>query len=274
MILIKRPDGKIEVDGRVFAVATESPMLRFPGWPVRLVMEQLALHRNYATYGAGKDGDLRPGGWTTLRGIGRIQGFRSQLGVLGAPATLTDRMSVEIYPAQEDDADQREWAHRIRTSWPLNVIWNSDPPLEGPWFDVAIHIPEKVFTETADALADGRLENVALGLRLENVFVVDRERPNGSEDEQAFFPPFEENGRQPGPNLGYVSAFDVRERSLSLRQPDEGAADTSSPPHATVAAVSPAFPSDHGAALRMISGRLGVLLGLVIVLIVVVLVRR
>ncbi|NPD70075.1 hypothetical protein HN018_26015 (plasmid) [Lichenicola cladoniae] len=134
-------------------------------------------------------------------------------------------------------------------------------PPDGRQFEVAIHVPEPLLLEISASAAAGLVERMVFDIRLERAFLPDRERPNGFEDEPAFLPPIDKNGRQPGPNLGYISVLWVRERRVSLKkdgEDDGGEFDEDLPApipvQANVLAVSP--PVGDGSALKMIASRL------------------
>lgn len=135
-------------------------MFGLPGWSMSVLMQEIALHRSYATYGADKVGDIRPQGGPTLRGESQIQGYRTKLGILGAPATLTDTLKITFYPIREDDLNDSDWSQRARVSWPLNVIWSQDPP-DGRQLEIVIHVPEPLLLEISVSAAAGRERTAA-----------------------------------------------------------------------------------------------------------------
>ena len=274
---VTRVDGKVEYDGKVYAVAEGAALFGMPGWHLSLSVLQLSIRRELNVFGADANGDIRPTGTASIRCITRIIGYRRTLGVLGAPQTASNQVTVTLYPMKEDDpAAGDDWSRRSRLSWPLNAIWRHDPLGGVPNIDVVAHVPPDLFDVIARTAGDGRLADLVIGIRLERAFISDRDRSNGPEDEPAWLAPFDDHGRQPGPNLGYVSSFWIKESDVYLRvgdEVDDEDAGVAVPPSAPAQVAVTAAAPDLSPIVRQLSSRLGLLIGLVAVLIVAVLLR-
>ena len=272
---VVREDGKIDFDGRRYAIGEGAAQFGLPGWPLVITIERVSPRRELITYG-GSDGDLLPTGKPYMRCVGRLDEM-STLGVLGAPQTASRRVALTFFPINPSDLTHGgDWAARAARSWPLNAIWNSNPALDEPPIHVVAHIPADLMHEVALQAAGGRMEIFSLEIRLEKVFVRDRVRHESIGGEAAWLPPFEDNNRQPGPNMGYISSFWFRERDVILPDPE---ADMLPEPPPEPAFLSPApipaqaIPTEILAALAKLSRGVTILAILCVVLIVIALAK-
>ena len=279
--LTERPDGKIEFNGKVYTREID-PNFGLPGWPLTLVLRNLTLLRQYTTYGAKDGGDRRPQPLFMLQGTAKISGYSAGLGVLGSPDTLCQALRVVFHAIENDevsahDDGARDWQQRTRVSWPLNVIWEGRFRPETPSIVVAIHVARAAFSEMLASIESGQMESLAMTVRLPGVFVIDRTRPNGPEDELVYLAPFDERGRQPGPNLGYVQDLFLRNRSYPLQRDDtdpEVSDDDALDVATDHSAAAPSPTIDHsGVALALIAKRLKHLLFVAALILAAILIR-